>query len=81
MKGVVKVATVKNYGGRNGVSTVISLAHKVCLIIGVFKTPFTNYINSTDISESNKALIITWVNTAGDVCSALENGVLVRYEK
>jgi hypothetical protein len=75
------MATVKNYGGRNGIATIIFLAHRVCLIVGVFKTPMTQWINgSSDITEPNKALIINWINVAGDVCAALETAQ-VRYEK
>lgn len=70
----------QNYGGRNGMATIINLIRTICRVYTKFSGAIIAYINSTTLTTEQKAVIIDWLNGASVVCALIEGSVQVVYE-
>jgi hypothetical protein len=61
-----------NYGGRNGVSTIITVTQKICHIYASFAGQIVAYINGSSLSPADKATVTAWLNGASAACAILE---------
>jgi len=71
---------VQNYGGRNGVATVVKYVRLLCKIYVAFSGAIVAFINASPLSPTDKTKVLTWLNGAVEVCSILESSILVTYE-
>lgn len=61
-----------NYGGRNGVSTLIKVTKHICHIYASFSGAIIAYVNGSSLSSGDKATVIAWLNGASAACAILE---------
>lgn len=75
-----KVMAHSNYGGRNGVSSIVRLTRELCRIYTAYSGGIINYVNNSSMSPSDKATVIAWLNGGVAACAILEASVMVSYE-
>lgn len=61
-----------NYGGRNGMSSIIFFVRQVCRIYTTFSAAIISYINASSLSSDDKATVIAWLNAGSAACAILE---------
>jgi len=71
---------VKNYGGRIGMWTVITVVKKLCEIYITYQAPLLAYINDSSLTTQQKTDITSWLNLATASCAILVSLEFV-YEK
>ena len=62
-----------NYGGRNGVSTLLFIVKRMCHIYTSFSGQIVAYVNGSSLSSEDKTTIINWLNLASTACTILSN--------
>lgn len=68
-----------NYGGRNGISSVIKFTKLLCRIYLAFSNPIIAYINGSSLDSGKKTTVLAWLNGAHEACMILEE-IQVVYE-
>lgn len=61
-----------NYGGRNGMSSIIFFVRQTCRIYTKFSAGIIAFINASSLSSGDKATVIAWLNAASAACAILE---------
>jgi len=62
-----------NYGGRNGVSTLLTLIKGICRIYTSFSESIIAYVNGSNLSSEDKITLINWLNLASSACAIVSN--------
>lgn len=68
-----------NYGGRNGVATVIFFTRQLCRIYTKYSAAITGFIATSTLTSPQKATLTAWLNSATEACMLLET-LMVVYE-
>lgn len=68
-----------NYGGRNGVSTLIRTVKYLCKLYLAFANPIITWINGSTLNSEQKTIVLAWLNGMQEACMILET-VQVTYE-
>lgn len=68
-----------NYGGRNGISTIIRVTKHICRIYLTFSARITQYISDSTLETEKKTTVLAWLNAAQEACMILEE-IQVSYE-
>lgn len=68
-----------NYGGRIGVSTIISLTRHICRIYTTYSSRIIAWVDGSTLSSGDKTTVKDWLAAAQSACAILES-VMVVYE-
>lgn len=68
------------YGSKNGISTVIYLARKVCDIYLASSESLISYIDGSSLDSDQKLVVKNWMSTAVTVCTLLKTAVYIASE-
>lgn len=61
-----------NYGGRNGMSTLLKMIRALCHLYIAFSAGIVEYINASSLTSEEKTALINWLNTAQAMCALIE---------
>lgn len=61
-----------NYGGRNGVSTLIRIVKGMCRLYLSFSGSIIQYIDNSSLDAGQKTTVKNWLNGAQEACMILE---------
>lgn len=69
-----------NFGGRNGMSTILKLIRSICRVYTKFSGAITTYIADSSLSSEDKTTVTNWLNAASTVCAIVETTLVITYE-